>query len=67
MYVASNPRTKKQLKESIKAGNEEVVYAPGQGSIPENGTVHLEGPHFPEPHKWYATGVLRDGLLIKIS
>ncbi len=67
MYVESNPKTKKQLKESLKAGNEEHVFPPGLGTVPENGKVYLEGPHYPKPHRWYAKGVMKDGLLVSIT
>jgi hypothetical protein len=35
--------------------------------VPENGTVYLEGPHYPEPHKWYAQGTMVNGKLTKVK
>lgn len=37
------------------------------GTVPENGTVHLEGPHYPTPHTWYCQGVMQDGVLVKVK
>lgn len=68
-YVNSNPKTKKILKESIKAGNKETVYQPGPfgPDVNENGPVTLEGPHYPKPHRWYAQGILKDGVLVSVK
>mgnify|MGYP003347318056 CR=1 FL=1 len=31
------------------------------------GTAFLEGPHYPEPHRWYAQVEVRDGVVIKVK
>ena len=69
MYTRENFKTKKDLKQAIKEGKKITVYQPGPygGNEPKNGEVLLEGPHYPEPHTWYATGVLKDGILIKVK
>lgn len=67
MYVNPNFKTKKALKEALAAGKAVEVYAAGLGEVPMNGVVYLEGPHFPEPHKWYAQGEMRGGKLVKIK
>ena len=72
MYVSPNFKTKKLLKDAIKKIEETGrgfidVYAPGLGTIPDNGTVYLEGPHFPEPHKWYAQGTMENGKLVRVK
>lgn len=68
MYTSKNFKTKKALKEAVKNGERVTVYQPGGlSSPPKDGTVYLEGPHFPEPHKWYAVGEVKDGVLIKVS
>src|SRR5688572_15999683 len=43
------------------------VFQPGLGTVPQNGTISLEGPHFPEPHRWYGTGHMKDGKLVKVT
>ena len=68
MYTTKNFLNKNAIKEAIKAGEKVTVYEPGigAGSEPKNGTVTLEGPHFPKPHTWYGQGVLKDGVLVSI-
>jgi len=67
MYVSPNFKTKKSLKEALASGQLVEVWNPGLGSVPANGIVYLEGPHFPKPHTWYATGHMRDCNLVKVS
>lgn len=67
MYVIPNFKTKKELKQAIESGRNVEVYAPGIGDVPNNGKVYLEGPHYPQPHKWYAVGIMQDGKLVKVS
>jgi hypothetical protein len=83
MYVRPNFKTKKALKEAVKAWVEYwakpesertgprpievVVFCPGVGSVPENGRVTLEGPWYPEPHKWYAQGTMKGGKLVSVK
>ena len=74
MYVSPNFKTKKALKEQMKANADSSeyhkyieVFQPGLGTVPENGTVYLEGPHYPEPHKWYGVGLMEDGKLILVK
>ena len=68
-YTQRNFKTKKAIKEAIKNGEKIFCFQPGPFSnkLPINGTVYLEGPHFPEPHRWYAKGNLKDGILISIK
>lgn len=42
-------------------------YQPGLGSVPHNGTGSVEGPHFPKPHRWYASVQIKDGVIVKAS
>lgn len=66
-YVSPNFKTKKALKLAIAEGRQIEVFQPGLGTVPENGQVFLEGPHYPEPHRWYAQGMMKDGKLISIK
>lgn len=66
-YVSPNYKTKKDLIQAIKDGKSVMVYAPGLGEIPNNGPVTLEGPHYPEPHRWYASGTMQNGRLVKVK
>lgn len=67
MYVRPNVKTKKALKDLIARGDQVEVFQPGVGDVPQNGVVHLEGPHYPEPHRWYAEGTMRDGKLVRVK
>lgn len=44
-------------------------YNPGLGPDLTNytGKVYLEGPHYPEAHKWYAEGEMVNGVLVKVK
>ena len=67
MYTERNFKTKKALKEAVESGEEIGTFQAG-GLFPpkRNGTITLEGPHYPEPHKWYAQArVDEDGIIIK--
>jgi hypothetical protein len=67
MYTTINFKTKKALKEAVAQGKQITIYAPGLGSPKTNGREFLEGPHYPEPHKWYAQVEMKDGFIIKVT
>ena len=81
MYTDKNFRTKKELKTAVEAYNtispidgqrqgRAIRYfqaGPFGGNEPLNGTFCCEGPHYPEPHKWYATCTAKDGVIIKVK
>lgn len=67
MYTVKNYKSKKALKEDVANGVEVCIYAPGLGEPKENGTEFLEGPHYPEPHKWYAQVEMKDGKVVKVK
>ncbi|MHA2217188.1 MAG: hypothetical protein ACXADW_13575 [Candidatus Hodarchaeales archaeon] len=66
-YVRPNFKSKAALKRALTAGEMITVYQPGLGSVPIDGIIDLEGPHFPEPHKWYATGTMKEGRLVSVK
>jgi hypothetical protein len=68
MYCERNFKTKSELKRAVAAGEPVTVYQPGPfgGNEPREGTVSVEGPHYPKPHRWYARVMLREGLVIKV-
>ena len=69
MYTERDFNSKKELKAAVKSGEKISVYQPGPfgGNEPENGTVYLEGPHYPKPHKWYAQAILKDGFIVSVK
>lgn len=68
-YTTKNFKTKKELKEAVTSGKDVRCYQPGLGPDLSNftGRVYLEGPHYPQPHKWYAQAELVDGIVVKVS
>jgi hypothetical protein len=46
-----------------------TYYQPGPfgGNEPQNGTFCVEGPHYPEPHRWYATCTAENGVIVKVK
>lgn len=71
MYVSPNFKSKKALKEAIADGKTVTVFQPNgdlfNATPPTNGQVAVEGPHYPEPHKWYGTATLKDGKVVKVK
>jgi hypothetical protein len=67
MYTRINFRTKKALKEAVASGQEVDTFQPG-GIFPAqtDGQVCIEGPHYPEPHKWYASVLIENGIIKKV-
>lgn len=67
MYTQQNFQTKKALKDALASGQEIRVYSPGLFPCPTEGFITLEGPHYPQPHKWYAEAQLKNGLVVKVK
>lgn len=67
MYVEPNFKSKAALKRAVAAGEDVEVFSPGLGKAPENGTVSVEGPHYPKPHTWYARVTVVNGKVTKVS
>ena len=67
MYTCINFKTKKALKEAVSSGQKVEVYQPGPFA-PNliQGRVTLEGPHYPEPHRWYARVIVEDSIIVKV-
>ncbi len=67
MYCSPNYKTKKALKEAVAKGEEVSVLSPGPFPCPQEGWVALEGPHYPEPHRWYARAWVVEGKVKSIK
>lgn len=67
-YAGGNPKTKKELKERIARGESVAVWQPSPwGDAPvKNGIAYVEGPHYPQPHKWYAQVRVIDGVIVEV-
>ena len=67
-YTDTNYKTKKALVADVKAGKTVTVYQPGPfGPDVRDGETTIEGPHFPEPHRWYARATVKDGVIVKVK
>ena len=66
MYVSPNFKTKKDLKTAVLEGKEVQVYSPGPFGCPDMGDLSVEGPHYPEPHRWYARVRVEGGVVTKV-
>jgi hypothetical protein len=46
-----------------------TYYQPGPfaGNEPKDGTIYVEGPHYPQPHKFYAACIVKDGVIVKVK
>ena len=66
-YTTRNFKTKKALKDAVTNGEQISVYSPGPFPCKTDGLEFVEGPHFPEPHRWYAKVVLVNGYVTKVS
>jgi hypothetical protein len=71
MYASKNFKTKKEFREAVERGVEVTVYQPNGGMTgapePTQGAVGVEGPWYPQPHRWYGTATLKDGVVVKVK
>lgn len=67
-YCVKDYKTKKEMMEDFRAGKEIPVFQPGPfGPIVKDGTVTIEGPHYPAPHSWYASAEVKDKKIVKVK
>lgn len=67
MYVNPNFKTKKALRGAVAAGEPVAIWSPGPFPAPQDGKATVEGPHYPEPHRWYAAVEVKDGIVVKVK
>ena len=65
-YASINFRTKKAFRDAVEAGQEVRLWNPGLGKPNDNGTEYVEGPWYPEPHRWYAEVEVVEGRVTKV-
>lgn len=64
MYVEPNFASKAALKRALKEGTRVTVFSPGPFPAPTDGRVGIEGPHYPQPHRWYGQAVIEGGQVV---
>jgi hypothetical protein len=70
-YVMGNPPTKKALREMVAAhqrgdGPAVRIFSPGPFPCRTEGVEYVEGPHYPQPHRWYASVVVAGGIVTRV-
>lgn len=66
-YVDPNYKSKKEFKDAVLTGRKHYPYNPsGMFPVERNGRVSIEGPHYPQAHKWYADCDVVDGVIVKV-
>lgn len=69
-YTDTDFTSKAAIKRALAAGERVTVHQPspyGKAPVSDGTRVSFEGPHYPKPHTWYGTGVVKDGALISIK
>ena len=72
MYFDTNFKTMAAAKAALAAAKENgepglLTFQPGPFPARLNGQATAEGPHSPQPHKWYASITLVDGYAVAIK
>ena len=68
-YCYPDMPSKAALKRALAKGEKFTVKenTPWGDKRVLNGTIALEGPHYPKPHKWYGSCQVVDGYLTTIE
>jgi hypothetical protein len=65
-YVNPNYKTKRAFLDALKAGTQHETFNPsGMYPTTQNGLDVIEGPHYPAPHRWYASVTVKNGIVVK--
>lgn len=68
MYTHTDYNTKKELRAAVNRGDVVTYFQPGPfgGNEPTDGTIYVEGPHYPRPHRWYAECTVKNGRIVAV-
>lgn len=69
MYVIPNFQSAKALKKAVMSGERVTVFEAGPFArgMPASGSGCAEGPHYPEPHRWYAGITYENGVVTSVK
>ena len=66
-YVDPDYKTKKAFRLAVQQGTTHCPYNPsGLFPEPKDGRVSIEGPHYPQPHRWYADCDVVAGIVTRV-
>jgi hypothetical protein len=65
-YTTRNFKSGKELKEAFANGANLSVYSPGPFPVTDGPNV-IEGPHYPEPHRFYVQVTVKDGYIVGVK
>ena len=66
MYTYENFKTAKALRQAVKSGKLVEVFHPGLGFPVRDGEGVIEGPHFPESHRFYVRVIVKNNVIEKV-
>lgn len=66
-YTVPAFKTKKLLKEAVSRVDVVTVYSPGPFGCKQDGNEVIEGPEYPQPHRWYASVEVKGGQIVKVK
>ncbi len=69
MYIYPDRKSKAAIRREIADGQTFFTVAANGLELnpPQDGTVTVEGPHYPKPHTWYGQATIKDGRVVKIK
>lgn len=73
MYASTNFKTKAAFRKAVGGGEQVTIWQPGgffnppEAAADYTGKAFVEGPHYPEPHKWYAEVQVQNGVVVKVK
>lgn len=67
MYTVTNYKSKKAMLTDVENGVRVRVYQPGPFDGTADGIDCLEGPHYPQPHRWYARVLIKNYCVVRLA
>jgi hypothetical protein len=66
-FVTATPP--REPEEGYRAPLAVTYFQPGPfgGNEPRDGVLYFEGPHYPQPHRWYTQAIAKDGVIVKVK
>lgn len=66
-YTVKNYKSGKAIRDAFLSGEQIRVYQPGPfGPHVSDGDEVIEGPHYPEPHRFYLKVRVENGVIVGI-